>query len=453
MLPQGFKSRMSRLLGDDYPLFEKSVEEGEAVRGVRVNLIKTSVKDALALLPSDIAPLPYCDNGFIFGGDERVGNLPEHHSGMIYMQDPGAMASLCSLDIKGDWWVADLCAAPGGKSSQAAERLSRDGYLLANEIVPSRAKIIVSNMERLGISRATVTSEDTEVLARLFKACFDLVITDAPCSGEGMFRKSDEALQMWSEDNVRACAERQKKILENAAVLVKEGGYLLYSTCTYSIEENEDRVRAFLIAHPDFEIEEVTPSVREATADGISSSAEDGKLGRARRFYPHISPGEGQFFCLMKRECSEEKSRLTFKDMSVTPNAKELDIYGAFCKENLTEPPKGELRRIGDRLCVIPSGIPVPPCTVMMSGVILGQIKGRDVIPSHQFYSAFGRLFKTKIDLRRDDPRLEKYLRGEEIDAVGRGLCAVLYEGVPLGGGKISDGKLKNHYPKGLRNK
>ena len=453
MLPQGFKNRMIGLLGEDYPAFESCLEMGEAVRGLRINLIKTSTEEALPLLSHRLTPLSYCGNGYVLEGEERMGTLPEHHSGMIYMQDPGAMASLSAIDIQPHWWVADLCAAPGGKSSQAAERLGDEGYLLSNEYVTSRAKITVGNFERLGISRATVTSVDTAELAKLYPACFDLVIADAPCSGEGMFRKSDDALQMWSEDNIALCAQRQAEILLNAAKMVRPGGYLLYSTCTYAPEENEYRVAEFIRERTDFSIIPVKDEVGGACAHGIDVDGSTPSLTLCRRFYPHISPGEGQFLCLMQRDGDDPSARPKFTDQSSAPTKAEEQIYRDFCQKWLLSPPDGVLRRLGDRLCVVPRGIPAPPCRVMSMGVLLGEIKGKDIIPSHHFYSAYGKLFKTRVNLTRGDPKLEKYLRGEEIEAEGNGPCAVTYCGVPLGGGKISGGRLKNHYPKGLRNK
>lgn len=455
MLPEKFKNKAKCLLGKDYDKFISALEDGEAVRGVRVNLCKTSVDALCKKSELGLRPLSYSDNGFILDSDIKIGNTPEHHSGMIYVQDPGAMATLCALDIMPGWWVADLCAAPGGKSSQIAERLTGDGFLLSNEYVPSRAKIIVSNFERLGIKNATVTSLDTSELARMYKNTFDLVLADAPCSGEGMFRKSEEALAEWSEENVLLCSRRQLDILNNSAGMVKTGGYLLYSTCTYSIEENEQVVAEFLASHTDFELTDVKPELKAVTADGITPVGYNNVgFDRCRRFYPHMSPGEGQFLALMKRCAGDSKKPTIVYTERLAPLSKaEQAAISSFFSEALVSPPSGRLVKVGNNPVLITHGCPIPPKSVFMPGILLGEIKGSILRPSHQFFSAFGNDFKLKADLKRGDKRLDAYLAGEEIDTeiTDKGWCAVLYEGVPLGGGKISEGRVKNHYPKGLR--
>ena len=294
MLPERFLKRMSEMLGDEYPDFEKALSEPN-VRAVRVNETKISVERFLSLTELAVSPIPYAREGFIPSNTEGIGKSPEHHAGMFYVQDPGAMATVKALDIQKGWRVLDACSAPGGKASQLATAIGDDGVLLANEYVPKRAKIIVSNFERLGIKNAVVTSLDTAKIGDMFDSYFDLVLCDTPCSGEGMFRKYDEAVEEWSEENVRLCAERQTEILNNLAGSVREGGYLLYSTCTYSPEENEGVVADFLKDHPNFSLCTVREELISATADGIMGMKE------ARRFYPHKTPGEGQFIALMKK--------------------------------------------------------------------------------------------------------------------------------------------------------
>ena len=253
MIPEKFSERMKEMLGDEYATFESALSE-KNVRGVRVNTAKISPEDYKSVTELDLSPIPYADYGFIPHDAEGIGTTAEHHAGMIYVQDPGAMATVTALDVERGWRVLDACAAPGGKASQLAALVGDEGFVLANEYVPKRAKIIVGNFERLGIKNAVVTSLDTAKIAEMFSDYFDLVLCDAPCSGEGMFRKYDEALTEWSEENVRACAERQSEILSNCAKTVRHGGYLLYSTCTYSKEENEDTLRAFLDSQPEFSL-------------------------------------------------------------------------------------------------------------------------------------------------------------------------------------------------------
>ena len=337
MIPEGFKEKMKNVLGDEYPRFIEALEEREAVRGMRVNLIKTTPEKLLADGEFALEPLDYVDNGFILREQRVMGASPYHHAGMVYMQDPGAMASAAALDIMPDWWVADLCAAPGGKSSQIAERLGNEGFLLSNEYVPKRAKIIVGNFERLGIRNAIVTSLDTARLAEMYEGIFNLVVVDAPCSGEGMFRKSEEAVEDWSEENVAISAARQAEILENAKVLVKAGGYLLFSTCTYSPEENEENVAKFLKANPDFKLVKVKDSLIERTAPAMARYAEGVEnIEYARRFYPHVSDGEGQFLALMQRsEDSPIKQRMLYKDEAKPLSKQENAMLNSFFKEAL----------------------------------------------------------------------------------------------------------------------
>ena len=455
MLKEEFKKRMEELLGSEYDEFIRSLERDDAVRGMRVNLLKTDIQTLLEALPFGKKEIGYCDNGFIFDSKEPIGAHPIHHAGLVYMQDPGAMATLGALDIDPTWKCADLCSAPGGKSSQIAERLGEGGFLLANEYVPKRAKIVVSNFERLGVRRALVTSLDTEKIAEMYHSYFDFVLCDAPCSGEGMFRKSDEALEDWSEDNVRKCAERQDYIMNNASGLVCPGGYLLYSTCTYSYEENEGTVTRFLDSHKDFSLVPVKPELIAATRPGISRD-DSYDLTLTRRCYPHVTPGEGQYIALMRRSDTDDTPRVTYKDASRALSKQECAVVESFFRENLKIRPNGRLVKQGESVILIDHECPVPSYSVFMSGTLVGEIRGGNLFPSHQFFSVYGRDFIRQEELSLSDARLSAYLKGEEIDsqdAKARGWCAVTTLGSPLGGGKMSGGKIKNHYPKGLRNK
>ena len=450
MIPEKFLLRMKELLGEDFDAFANALER-PSVRAVRVNTTKTTVDTVLSECELGLTPIPYTEVGFILRDAEGIGNGAAHHAGMYYVQDPGAMATVSALEVKEGWWVLDTCAAPGGKSSQLASLIGESGFILSNEYVPKRAKIIVSNLERLGIRNAIVTSLDTAEFPKMFSEVFDLVLCDAPCSGEGMFRKSDEAIEDWSEENVRNCAERQAMILGNSACTVKVGGYLLYSTCTYSREENEDTVAAFLNTHPDFELCEVRPELIHATRDGIGEGME-----KTRRFYPHVSEGEGQFIALMKRVSGDGMSTILYKEETKAPSKDEASAVRKFFTENLTEIPDGRLIKQGDYIALISHGCPVPKKSVFMPGVIVGEVTKGLLFPHHQFFSAYGRLFKRQENLGKGDPRVAKYLRGEEIEAVeikDGGWCAVSYLGATVGGGKMSGGRIKNHYPKGLRNK
>ncbi len=455
MIDELFKKRMKKLLSEEYDGFISAIENEDAVRGVRVNTLKCSTADYLRLCGETPDPISYTKCGFIPKNADGIGATPEHHAGMIYVQDPGAMATLSALDIKEGWRVLDMCAAPGGKSGQAAAEIGKDGFILSNEYVPKRAKIVVSNFERLGITNAIVTSLDTAELPKLYSDFFDLVIADVPCSGEGMFRKSSEAIEEWSEENVRACAVRQMEIIKNAAPLVASGGYLVYSTCTYSVEENEAVIDEFLSEHPEFSLVPVRDELRAVTADGVELGGRQTPL--TRRFYPHKSRGEGQFIALMRKtELPSKKATILYKDASKPLSRSDLDTVEKFFKEALCTPPEGRLIKVGDNIVLSTHGVPIPPRSVFSAGVLVGKVEKNMLFPSHQFFSAFGGLFKRQENLSRSDGRITRYLRGEEIEAANvteSGFCSVLYEGVPLGGGKQSGGRIKNHYPKGLRNK
>lgn len=453
MLPLQFTERMKKQLGEEYPLFEEALTEGAAVRGLRASLVKGGER-VIRECTLPVRPLGYVENGYILESDEPIGRHAAHHSGAVYMQDPGAMATLAAIDVQPDWHCLDLCAAPGGKSTQIAERLGEGGFLLANEYVPKRAKILVGNLERMGIRNAIVTSLDTSELARLYHACFDLVVCDAPCSGEGMFRKSEEALRDWSPETVKTCAERQGEILENAAVTVKAGGYLLYSTCTWSEEENELAVLAFLGRHPDFTLVPVRSELIRVTEGGNASLSKEHDLSLCRRCYPHKMAGEGQFIALLRRDAVADMPTILYNDAAKAPTRDEISAVTRFFDECFAERPRGRIARVGASLVLLPEGVSVPPRSVFLSGVLLGEIRSGSLNPSHQLISAYGGLMKNKVELG-GDARLDKYLAGEEIDGPSdmRGWCALLFFGAPLGCGKASGGRIKNHYPKGLRNR
>jgi NOL1/NOP2/sun family putative RNA methylase len=453
MLPEKFEERMKKLLGEDYPKFSAALEEA-AVRGVRVNEAKISTDDYKKISKLSLSPIEYAHDGFIPDSADGVGSLAEHHAGMIYVQDPGAMATVNAIDIKRGWRVLDACSAPGGKSSQIASRIGDEGFLLSNEYVPKRAKIIVSNFERLGIKNAMVVSQDTAKFSEMFDSYFDLVLCDAPCSGEGMFRKYDAAITEWSEENVLQSAKRQREILDNLAGQVRRGGYLLYSTCTYSPEENEENIAYFLKKHEDYRLVPTSERLLRYTADGLPTdglSAEESRM--CRRFYPHIAKGEGQFVALMQRTEAPD-GRILYKDEATPPSKSEARIVEAYFKETMKSKPDGRIIKQSNYVVLVPHSHPIPKYSVFMAGVIIGEIKGDRLLPHHQFFSAYGRDMLSQENLKAEDLRVSAYLRGEEIEArAAQGWCSVLYEGVPLGGGKASGGKIKNHYPKGLRNK
>ena len=447
-LPAAFVERMKRLLGEDeFRLYEESFAQN-AVRAFRVNTEKISVQQFAAIDPFSSEPVPYVETGFYLNSD-KVGNHPFHHAGMIYVQDPGAMATAECLDVRPDWWVLDLCAAPGGKSSQLRNKLGKDSILISNEIVPSRCKILTGNMERLGFRNTATTCLDPARVAQLFPETFDLIMVDAPCSGEGMFRKDETAIREWSVDNVLHCAQRQKGILEQAVAALRPGGYLVYATCTFSLEENEMVVDDFLQKHPEFELIPVRDVVRTYTSDGISF---DGctcpNLHDARRFYPHKSKGEGQFMAVLhdRRPCAPRCTAGKKSAVKIDP------VVMDFLKDTLVDYDAEHVSMYNGNPVYVSPALALDKGVAFSCGVTVGEIRKNYILPHHQFFMAMGSQFKRRIELAPDSALLERYLRGEEIPVdCENGWAVITTKGCSVGGVKVAAGRAKNHYPKGLR--
>jgi NOL1/NOP2/sun family putative RNA methylase len=454
MLPVKFKERMERLLGEQSSAFFEAIETREAVRSFRVNEIKCLVQHFEALdVKIDKRKASFPSDAY-YTEEQFPGRLPCHHSGMIYMQDPAAMATVHAIEIPRGAKVLDSCSAPGGKTTQLASLVGKSGVVVANEYEAKRCRILQGNVERMGCVNTVVVNLDTAVLAETYPAEFDVVLCDAPCSGEGMFRKNSLAVDEWSEENVEMCAERQREILTNVEKCVAAQGFLIYSTCTFSLEENEQVIHEFLCDNPEFILCEVKDCLKAKTADGISYlGAETDYLKKARRFYPHISPGEGQFVALIKR-MGDKPAEITFKDASTPPDRQAAGIIAQFLKSTLAAPPRAEVRKYGENYYLISHGLPIPKNSVFSAGVLIGEIRKGILTPSHQFFTCYGGDFIRKIE--PSDEEVMRYLAGEELAYDGdltTGFCAIIYRGAPIGGGKIAGGRIKNHYPKGLRNR
>ena len=458
MLPEKFLLRMKELLKDEYPAFLQAIEK-KSVRAMRVNPVKATSCCLEEAFSGSLTPVPYLDGAYVFD-IEKIGNHPLHHAGAFYVQDPGAMATLAAVSVEKGWLVADFCAAPGGKTSQLSALVSEEGFVFANEFDHGRCKVLLGNLERLGVSNVLLTNTDTETLASWYHALFDLVLVDAPCSGEGMFRKYDYAQAEWSEEGVISCARLQGEILDNAARAVKSGGYLLYSTCTFSLEENEKNVDAFLVRHSEFSICEVSPKLLPYTAEGIAFEGckNPEALKKTRRFYPHLAKGEGQYVALLrKNDKTDDAPSFGFKDASVSLNKAEAVLAKEFLNSILAEERVKELLGAYDLIkskdsVFLKRKFPVPPRQVYMPGICLGTLQKGRLEPHHQLFSALGGFFLRQENMSLKDPRVLKYLRGETFEtALSGGYAAVLVEGCALGGIKVVNGVAKNHYPKGLR--
>lgn len=471
MLPEKFLERMQNMLGEEYPAFLESLS-GKRYRALRLNPLKTRIQEGKEKLPFALSPVPWTKNGFYYEEEEQPGKHPYHEAGLYYIQEPSAMAPVPCLmeepasaaaipEQQEDVSAAamserqekpvlperslDLCAAPGGKSTQIAEYMRGRGMLITNEIHPQRAKILSENIERMGISNAIVLNETPESLSKRFIAFFDRILVDAPCSGEGMFRKNDNAGEEWSEENVALCAERQDGILDCAATMLKPGGRLVYSTCTFAPAEDEGSVSRFLEAHPDFYLE------------------------KEERLMPHKVKGEGHFLAVLHREGGQLSSAATAgteKSLALKDCKEFLD----FAKEALTIPAEeltaGKiLLRFGEQLYLAPAETPsLRGLKVLRPGLHLGTVKKNRFEPSHALA-----LFLKKeqavngINLAGDGTAVRKYLEGQTLTigagcdvemadaALPKGWCLVCVDGYSLGWGKAAGAVLKNHYPKGLR--
>lgn len=446
-LPKVYKERMAALLGEDFPAYEASLRES-SVRAFRVNTDKISLSDFAAVNTLSDAPVPYVPTGFYLDR-EHIGSHPFHHAGMIYVQEPAAMAPAECLSLRPDDWVLDLCAAPGGKSTQLKNKLGPEGVLVSNEIVSSRCKILTGNVERLGLRNVVVTCLSPDRVANLFPETFDVVTVDAPCSGEGMFRKEEAAIPEWSEENVALCARRQAGILDAAAAALKPGGTILYATCTFSLEENEKTVDAFLTRHPEFVLLPVPESVRAYTEDGIEfDGCRAENIRFTRRFYPHKGRGEGQFMAVL-RHTGEPYGKK--KPAPSIPKEKDKAVF-AFLDDTLTRYDREQVLSYNGRPVYFNKDFPVPPAAAFALGVSIGEVRKNYVLPHHQFFMAMGKDFRRKIDLSPDSDELRRYLHGEEIPAeTDNGWAVVTVCGCAVGGAKVVDGRAKNHYPKGLR--
>lgn len=444
MLSITFIQRMKRMLGDEeYERYLASFSN-PPTRALRTNPVKYPHSRPDALGEYLISELDFWNGGWTFSHD-RIGTHPYHHAGAIYVQEPSAMVPLSSIDIDPGARVLDMCASPGGKSTQAAQKLS-SGHLVSNEIVPARAKTLAGNIERTGFRNVTVTNTDTGTLARLFPSYFDVVIADAPCSGEGMFRKDEGAVAEWSLENVKMCASRQREILDNAALCTAPHGKIIYSTCTFSPEENEENVMWFLESHPEFTL--ISPSEASKKASTPSHL-----IPGCRRLYPQNGCGEGQFFAVFEKSADGERLDFSKKTaLEKLPDGERREVI-SFLEKNLDSLPEGELYAFKENVVLIPTSLPVPEKITYSCGVTLGRVEKKVFRPHHQLFSALGGLFKNKLDFAPSSPELEKYLHGDTFStSAPDGWACVTVDSVPLGGVKISGGTAKNHYPKGLRN-
>lgn len=448
MLPELFLKRMRDTLGDEYEEFVESLSQ-ERYQALRLNTLKINMnqKNAAEMFAQDIklpfhmSPVSWAENGYYYEKPDQPGKHPYHEAGVYYIQEPSAMSPVPMLNVKPGDRVLDLCAAPGGKSTQIAAALMGDGLLVCNEINSQRAKVLSENIERMGVCNACVTNEAPEYLSGFFPEFFDKILVDAPCSGEGMFRKNEDACSEWSPENVEMCGARQDGILDEAAKMLRCGGRLVYSTCTFAEYEDEGSVGRFAARHPEFEVLEM------------------------KRLWPHKVKGEGHFVALLMKagETDNICRSMPLNGFEKNISVKELGDCADFVDEMFAA---GRLKagikggsgdgflKFGDNIYMVPADMPsLKGLKVLRTGLHIGTLKKNRFEPAHALALALNpKDFKYVMNLNSDDGRVMQYLNGQTFPAEGKkGWYLICVDGFGIGWGKLAGGIMKNHYPKGLR--
>lgn len=448
-LPIKFKERMADLLKEDYDALIDSYQKSHRA-ALRINRLKTEAEPILNALTCQFERVPWTQEGYYYS-QCRPGKSPLHDAGAYYIQEASAMYVAEVVDAQPGEYILDLCAAPGGKSTAIAADMQGQGMLVANEIHPKRARILSHNIERMGIPHAIVTNESPDRLANHFPAFFDKIVVDAPCSGEGMFNTEPQAMDQWSEDNIWHCHLRQRDIMEQAVKMLKPGGKLIYSTCTFAPEENELTIQEFLNANPDMQIEAISDDDQfdrghpEWIADGQSS------LQEARRLWPYQIEGEGHFVCSMVKDGSSAPGRINDKVKPIDRSKQAL--WDQFNNDYLTIKLNGTFVLMGEELYLLPVPLNLDGIKLLRPGLHLGTFKKNRFEPSHSLALALTpQQAQAADDYRVDAPAIDQYLKGQVIPTNhSTGWVLVSVEGLSLGWGKAVRGQLKNHYPKGLR--
>ncbi len=474
-LPEAFCSRMQGMLTPgEYEAFMASYEE-EPSQGLRVNPLKLSASDFLEKVPDwNLTSVPWAENGFYFKSSEtlRPGKHPYHEAGAYYIQEPSAMAVAMLSGAEPGERVLDLCAAPGGKTTQLAGMLGGEGLLISNEIHPARAQILSQNVERMGIVNAIVTNETPDRLAGFFPAFFDRVIVDAPCSGEGMFRKDPQAVEQWSKENVALCARRQQEILDAADRMLCDGGRLIYSTCTFAPDEDESSIARFLWQHPDYEVVDVWKEENPQWAGNdwkayfdhgnpawVSAEGEHpSSAEKTIRLWPHHLQGEGHFATVLQKKGQTASKLCTDKLPGISKS--QADLWKDFCRDVLQREDffSPEIPVVfGDNLYLLPAFLNLKGIKVLRAGLQAGVWKKNRFEPAHALALALHPEDVRNVwalDSRKGQlQEAVRYLKGETLscDPSMKGWTLVTIDGLSLGWGKAAGGILKNHYPKGLR--
>lgn len=436
-----FLNRMKSYLHEEYEEYLETLQQ-EMYRGIRWNPCKTTKEEIEALSLCELTASNICSQSFYIPQEvTQLGNHPAHLAGLFYMQEPSASSAVEVLDVQLGDWVLDLCAAPGGKSTQIASKLAHTGFLVSNEIDFKRAMILLSNMERMGFGECMITNAHPEVVCKEMKGCFDKVLVDAPCSGEGMFKKHSIAMEEWTLENVEACATRQRLILESAYEALKENGILVYSTCTYSMEENEETVYAFLQAHPDMELLPIEQSFGRA-----GFPYQDFVSQNVKRILP-MDQGEGHFIAKMRKKGAQKQEKLKLLTKDPLPKFVE-----SFLQQQLSQSlPYAMVLQDKVYLKQTPF-IKLKKTRILRQGVCVGEIIKNRIEPHQHFYTygLFQPWYVQTYDMKEEE--CKSYLQGHQLMVSGyKGYTCLTWHQHPIGFGKGDGTVIKNKYPKGLR--
>ena len=460
-LPEDFLLKMQKLLGEEYGQYLKSFKE-EWKPGLRVNTLKLSPKELAELVPWNLEPVPWADNGFYYDGTLdgevlRPSKHPAYYAGLYYLQEPSAMTPAAMLPVVPGDRVLDLCAAPGGKSTELASKLKGRGMLVSNDISYSRARALLKNLELAGAANICVTSEAPEKLAGVWPEFFDKILVDAPCSGEGMFRRDEDMVKDWNEKGPEYYVPIQRQILSQAAAMLRPGGYMLYSTCTFSVEEDEENVAYVLEEFPQMQL-------CCLDLDKVPGACGGFGLSGCMRLFPHRLKGEGHFLALMRKKGGDDGGKEILPPMDpvtagkrvrAVEKEKELD---AFLRQSGTEWDYGRIVIHQDNAYYLPEGLAWNlPLRFLRTGLFLGELKKGRFEPSQALaMSMKAGQFPNTVSFPGGDSRVLRYLKGETISLEGdegpvKGWCLAAMEGFPLGWAKGTGMSLKNKYYPGWR--
>ena len=463
MLPAEFEKKMKDLLGTDGYQDYLNCFDNPRHYGLRVNTAKISVEDFLKIAPWPLQPIPWISNGFYYDGEHcQPAKHPYYFAGLYYLQEPSAMTPANRLPITPGDKVLDVCAAPGGKATELGAKLQGKGVLVANDLSNSRAKGLLKNIELMGTGNVLVLSEEPGKLIRYFPEYFDKILIDAPCSGEGMFRKDRKMIRAWEEHGPEFFSKIQRSIITQAAQMLKPGGMLLYSTCTFSPEENEQTIEYLLREYPEFELCEIAGY--DGFSQGIPSAVEpsDERLLQTVRIFPHLMDGEGHFLALLKK-CgpdtpgAEEGTAAEYPPAGrKKPLPDELTEFLALISREFA-PERMDIR--ADKVYYMPEDLPLlNGVRFLRTGLLLGELKKKRFEPSQALAMNLKKNeYKKCIDLPVSDGRVIKYLKGETLDVsdlaapTEKGWYLFCVDGYPLGFGKLAGQTLKNKYLPGWR--